>query len=288
MIASRMRRLLVGLVVGVGILLGGCNIVSGLGAEPNTVDELLAEARAALSAGESGTAVRLLERAFEKDSTDVRVRVELGNALYSDGDLDLIAVRAAAQHLAVDPDSSGTVDSSTAHPRVNRVCTDGASPEPSSDHFASISMEAEPIARLVNRGALIDRVRTLVVEGTIEQRSGALAEAPVGLRRKGFLVGAATVFMQGSLGLREAIVETESTLYFDRQAEPRGAFLVCAPDDSALDRDHEALCALGTLAARAVHWLEARAELSGSTRSRALVEWLQRVDRGASARAGCT
>lgn len=288
MIAFGMRRLFVGLVLGAGILVGGCNVFGGLGAEPNTVEDLLAEARAALSAGESGTAVRLLERALKIDSTDIRVRVELGNALYSDRDLDLFALREAAEHLAVDPDSSGSAASSTAHPGVDRVCTDGTNPETSSHRYASISMGARPIDRLVERRGLIDRVRILVVQGTIEQRSGVLTEAPARLQRKAFLVGAATVFMRGSIGLRDAIVETESTLYFDRQADPRGAFLACAPDDSALDRGHEALCELGVLAGRAVRWLEARARLSGSSRTRGLVQWLRRVDRGASARAGCT
>lgn len=288
MIAPGMRRILVGLVLGAGILVGGCNVFSGLGAEPNTVEELLAEARAALSAGESGTAVRLLERALDKDSTDVRVRVELGNALYSDRDLDLFAFREAAEHLAEDPDSSAAAGSSTAHPGVDRVCTAGADPETSSDRYTSISVEAAAIDRLVGRRALIDRVHSLIVEGTIEQRSGALNEAAARLRRKAFLVGAATVFMRGSIGLRDAILETESTLYFDRQVGPHGAILACAPSDSALDRAHEALCDLGAEADRAVRWLDARAELSGGTRTKDLVQWLQRVDRGTGARAGCT
>lgn len=282
-----MVRLVSCLFLGVVVLVGGCNVFEGLGTQADSVETLLADARLALNAGNTSKAVSLLERAFEKDSTDIRVRVELGNALYSDRNLDLLTLRNVAEHFVGDSDSSKTARTSAMDSPVRRVCTDGAKPDESDRRYSRISFDAATIARVASRRSVIERVHSLVVEGVIYRRSGVLANGSVRVRRKAFLVGAATTLMQEAVGVRDAFIDSQSNLFLDRQSSPPGAFVACAKNRPGLERNHEAVCALSDGVEQTIQWLGERAELSGTDRKTALVERLDAIVEASRTRVGC-
>lgn len=288
MVARGIVRLVSRLLLGVVILLGGCNVFEGLGTEADSVETLLVDARLALNAGNTSRAVALLERAFEKDSTDVRVRVELGNALYSDRNLDLLTLRNVAEHFVGDSDSSKAARTFTRGNTARRACTDGAKPDASDRRYSIIPFDAGPIPRLVSRRSVIERVHALVVEGVIHRRTGVLANASVRVRRKAFLIGAATTLMQEAVGVHDAFVDSQSDLFLDRQSSPPGVLIACAKNQPRLERNHEAICALSDGAEQTIQWLGERAELSGTDRKTALVERLDAIVEASQTRAGCS
>ncbi|MFB6098768.1 MAG: hypothetical protein ABEK84_06610, partial [Salinibacter sp.] len=110
----------------VGLLVGGCNVFEVSPLRSSNVDTLLAEARTALAGDNPYRAVRLLKRAYEIDSTDVRVRVELGNALYSKQGLDVFALRDAVKHLVDSTQSSSASVGGASTRERGKVCTEGA------------------------------------------------------------------------------------------------------------------------------------------------------------------
>jgi len=270
-----------------GLLVGGCNVFGGFASGSNTVDALLADARTALATGDTSRAVRLLEQAFDKDSTDVRVRVELGNALYAERGLDIFALRTAAGHLVGASDSS---DASTAAraSRVETVCTDEAQPEAVPDRYDSVPADADPVRRLVERSSVAERVRRLVVTGVLERRPDALSSARRGVRQKGLLVGAITAVAKGVIDAHGVFETTESSLYLDRGAEPHRALVACAGAEGPLGQNHDALCALGAAARRGVQWLQDRDSAPEEDQGSLLIERLQDLDDAVSARIGCS
>jgi hypothetical protein len=270
-----------------GLLVGACNVFDVSSPEPNTVDALLADAQTALAADEASRAVRLLERAFDKDSTDVRVRVELGNALYADRGLDVFTLRAAAEHL-VELSKSSKAPSTARSVRENTVCTDGARPEMSADRYDSIPLDADPVRPLVEHASTVERVRRLVVGGVLERRAEALASARARYRRKGLLVGAVTGVATGVVGVHAAFDTTDGSLYLDREFEPDRALVACAGTDDALGRRHDALCALDAAARRGVQWLQDRNRSAAEDRGSVLIDRLQDLAAAASARIDCS
>lgn len=272
---------------GVGLLVGACNVFGVSDPEPNTVDALLADARSALTVGNTSRAVRLLERAFEKDSTDVRVRIELGNALFLDRGLDVFTLRAAAEHL-VGPSGSAGTSTLTPSPREGAVCTDGAQPEEAADRYSSVPLDAEPLRRLAEHASVVERVRRLVVEGVLERRSTALSKTDVRVRRKGLLVAAVTIVTRMVIDVHDIFETTESRLFLDRGAQSPRALVACAGSERALTEDHEALCALSNATDQAVQWLQDRNRLSGSDQGAILVERLQTIADAITARIDCS
>lgn len=264
-------------IVGVGLLVGGCNVFDVSKSEPRTVDALLTDAQSALTAGNTARAVQLLERAFDKDSTDVRVRIELGNALYADRDIDVFTLRAAAEHLVDPAKSVSRFTSAPSSPADDSVCTDGARPEASSGRFAAVPLDAEPLLRLVEHTPVIQRVRRLVVTGVLARRTEAFSEAGVRIRRKGLLVGAVTAVAEAGIGVHDVFDVTDSALFLDREAQSGRALLACADTDRLLTEDHEALCGLRTAATRAVQWLQDRNRLSGSDQTAVLIDRLDTI-----------
>lgn len=274
------------LLVG-GLLLGGCNAFDVSSFQPDTVDALVADANAALTNGNASRAVQLLERAFDKDSTDVRVRVELGNALYAKHGLDVFALRTAAEHLV---ELSGSSEGSAADRSVRdeSVCTDGARPGTVPERYESIPLDADPLRRLVDRTSVVERVQGLVVEGVLERRPEAFASARPNVRRKGLLVGAVTAVAEEVIDVHAVFDTTGSSLYLDREAEPHRALVACAETDGLLAQTHDALCALGTAARRGVQWLQDRTPSSEEDQDSVLTERLQTLADAADARVDCS
>lgn len=270
-----------------GLLVGACNVFDVSTPEPDTVDALLADAQTALSAGDASRAVRLLERAFDKDSTDVRVRAELGNALYAERGLDVFTLRAAAEHLVEGAKSSGASSADQFSRRAN-VCTDGARPEMSSDRYDSVPLGADPLRSLVEHAPVVERVRRLVVEGVLERRAEALSSARSRYRQKGLLVGAVTVVATEVIDVHAAFDTTGSSLYLDREADPHRALVACADTEDALGRRHDALCALDTAARRGVEWLRDRSRSSEEDPDPVLIGRLEDLAGAASARIDCS
>lgn len=274
-------------VLCVGLLVGGCNVFDGTAPGPDTLDELLTDARTALAEGNSAQAVELLERAFEKDSTDVRVRIELGNALYSERGLDVFVLRAAADHL-VEPSDSSASSTGRASTDNTDVCTDGARPASAAERYVRIPMGADSLRRLAERTSVVERVRGLVVEGVFNRRSEAFAKANVSMRRTGFLVGAVTKVAAAVVGVRKNVVATESTLFLDREAHPHRALVACAGGEDTLARNHDALCALSDATQSSVQWLQARNRLSErGDEGAVLIDPLQDLADAARLRTGC-
>ena len=270
-----------------GLFLGGCNVFDGLSPEPSSVDALLADARTALAAGTPSRAVQLLERAYDRDSTDVRVRIELGNALYAERGLDVFTLRAAAEHLV---GASGSSDSSAAvrSSPNGRSCTDGAQPELRSDRYDRIPVDADPLRRLADRAAVVQRVRRLVVTGVLGRRAEAFSTTEARVRRKGLLVGAVTAGATGVIDARAVLEATGSALYLDRAADPHRALVACAGTDASLGQNRDALCTLEAAARQGVQWLQTRNRLSETDRESVLIGPLRRLADAASARIDCS
>lgn len=271
-----------------GLLSAGCNIFNVSPSEPNTVDALLTDARTALAAGNSSRAIQLLERAFEKDSTDVRVRVELGNALYGEHGLDVFALRAAAEHLVELSDSSSGLSASRPS-RGAKVCTDGAQPDSASERYKHVSIDAAPLRRLADRASVVQRVRDLVVGGVLDRRAALFSTASVRVRRKGLLVAAVTVVAHEIIKVHRVFGPPERTLFFDREGQPEWALVACAESQDTMARTREALCTLSDGTGRAIQWLRARSRLSGGNDDKdVFIGKLEDVADAASARTDCS
>ncbi|MFB6273098.1 MAG: hypothetical protein ABEL51_09425 [Salinibacter sp.] len=255
--------------------------------EPNTIEELIADARMALAAGNATRAVELLEQAYEKDSTDVRVRIELGNALYSKHGLDLLALRSAAGVL-VEPSDSTSASESSRSGAGEEVCTRGAEPDPSADRYRQVRMDADPLRRLADRTSVVKRVRRLVVEGVFERRSATFDSTSVRVRRKGLLVRSVTVITSQLLETRQVLGASGRSLFFDREGQPSQAFVACAGSESVLARSHDALCALSDATRRGLQWIRDRNRLAGRDETSVLISRLETVAHAGSARTNCS
>lgn len=270
-----------------GLLVGGCNVFGGSVSGPDTVDALLDDAQTALSTGDPSRAVGLLEQAFDEDSTDVRVRVELGNALYAERGLDVFTLRAAAEHLVESSDSSGASTAEWSSQGEN-VCTDEAQPEAVPDRYDSVPRDADPLRRLVDRSSVVGRVQRLVVRGVLERRPDAFSSARRRVRQKGLLIGAITAVAKGVIDVHGVFETTDGSLYLDRGAEPHRALVACAGAEGPLGQNHEALCALGAAARQGMQWLQDRDPALEEDQGSLLIERLQDLAAAASARVDCS
>jgi hypothetical protein len=270
-----------------GILVGGCNVFDVSTPAPNATEDLIADARTALAAGNAARAVELLEEAYAKDSTDVRVRVELGSALYTERGLDVLALRAAAGAVVPGSDSTNASERSRLGTE-EEVCTGGAEPDADAGRYRRVHMDADPLRTVADRASVVERVRGLVVEGVLERRAEELDASSVSVRRKGFLVGAVTVFASQLLAAREALGTPESRLFFDRQGQPPQAFVACAESNSTLAQHHDALCALSDATRRGLQWLRSRNRLAGRDEASVLIERLEIVSHAGRARTNCS
>ncbi|WP_375802662.1 hypothetical protein [Salinibacter sp.] len=277
------------ILLGGGLLIGGCNVFDFANSSPETVDALLDSARSALAAGNSSRAVRLLEQAFKKDSTDVRVRVELGNALHTDRGLDIFALRSAGKHLVIPADSaiSSRVPSSGSTPK-RTVCTDEAQPRQAPNRYTAVPLDAEPLRFLSARRTVVERVHDLVVEGVLRRRTEAFMDTRIATRRKGLLVGAVTTAAKQLIDVQEVFEETGGTLFLDRGAEQGRALLACTETEEALRRSNRALCTLGGATRQAIRWLRDRQQPSEDSQEAVLIDRLQSVTSAASARTACS
>lgn len=265
------------------VLVSGCNVLDGRAPAPKSVDALLADARTALRADHPSRAVRVLERALQKDTTDVRVRVELGAALYAERGLDVFMVRAAMDHLVQDDSTSSP--SPQASRRV--VCTDGAQPSAAPGRYSSVAIAGDPLRALVRREAVVERVRRLVVAGVLERRATAFSGARSSLRRKGRLIGATTVAVRALLHLSERVRAAGGTLFRDREAGSIPALVACAETATALASCRGALCALGRALRRGHEWLRTRDRLSGRKTDAPLTKGFGETAAAATTRANC-
>lgn len=280
------KRMIIGLaLVCVGLGIGGCNVFDGIAPSPDSVDALVSDAETALATGNAARAVRLFERAFEKDSTDVRVRVGLGNALYADREIDVFTLRRATEHFV---ESGKTAETSGVgkSAREQARCTDGA--QPASDGYEAVSLDAAPIQDLTEHASIIDRVHGLVVSGVLENPERGFASVEPRVRRIAFLVGSLTAVAHGVVAVDGVFGTTESTLFLDSEFASGPALVACASNSRALSQLHGALCRLRDGAQRGGLWLQARNEGEDEAQSSVLTERLQMLDDVIRARIDCS
>lgn len=155
MFVSLSRTLGVALVA--GLLLAGCsdNLFSGLDSEGTSDDPdvLLADARAALTKGDTSRALDYLQRAHESDPDHAEVRVTLVGTKFEQNDVDLLTIREIGMYIA---DGSKAARAKAAG---NYICTfDG---DPSS--YETFDFAAAPaFQRLANLADLFEEAETLL------------------------------------------------------------------------------------------------------------------------------
>jgi hypothetical protein len=259
----------------------GCNVMDGLGPSATGVDALLSDARTALATGHPQRAVRLLETAYETDSTNVEVRVALSNALYAAQDLDVFTLRSAVERL----NGKGTVPGPESSRKM--VCTEGASPDRAPERFRAVPIGGdEALRRFANRQRLLHRVSRLLVDGVLARRPGAFAELPPEMQAKGYLLATLTGMGRHLGRVRTAVLETKTTLYLDTEAA-RSSLVACSPTPAARTLVNEALCRLQDDTQRALVWLRARNDQVGSDQTGVLIEPLRRHAEMLRGRSSC-
>jgi hypothetical protein len=250
-----------------GSVLFGCNVFDGVQPEPSSVDALLADARVAMTNGNSERALRLLETAHDRDSTHIGVRIELANAIYASNDLDLFTVRSAVEHL------SGTGDSPPNN-GIEPVCTGGGDSAPSSRQFEPIMLE-EALEEFASYREQMRRVSRLVVTGGIQRRGEAFSKEPPSARVKGYLLAALTRVSLRLLTIQDEIQDTNTTLYVDvEDATPR-AFIACGGTTESIARAERSFCRGAQGTQEAISWLQARNDLIGSDQSSLIIDLLE-------------
>ena len=281
------RRAVVGVaLLSAALVVAGCNVFGGIVPTPDTVDALVDDAETALTAGNTARAVRLYERAFEKDSTDVRVRVGLGNALYADRGLDVFALRRAAEHFvesAADPGASAAGQGAPA----STVCTEGARPA-ASERYDVVSLDAESIRGLTEHASLVERVHRLVVAGVLEKTASGFASAEPDIRRTGFLVGSVTAAARRVVDVHRVFEAKGGTLFLDAESPSGRALIACGSTEADVRRQHGALCRLGDAARQGRQWLQARSQTDGEAQGSILTERLGALDDAIRARIDCS
>lgn len=276
------------LLIGGVFVAAGCNVFEGMSPSPTTVSGLLAEGRSALAEGEASRAVRLLERAYERDSTHIGVRVELGNALYADRGIDVFTVRAVLRHLGRDSISAtGARSSLDTAAREATVCTDGAQPRGGDGRYVPVPLDHESLRPLREHGATIERVRSLVVDGVLHERAVAFSDAAMRVREKGRLIGALTLLMSEIIRLQEKLTAVGGSLYRERRPSSP-ALVACAPTEDRLEEVRQALCQLGGAGEQAVEWLARRHALLGRGQNSVLIAPIETFIETVNGRAKCT
>lgn len=246
----------------------GCNVFDDVQPEPSDVEDLLADARVAMTKTNHQRAVRLLEKAFEKDSTHVEVRIELVNALYAAHGVDVFTVRSAVEHV------NGGVPSNSVDTDGD-VCSEKVDPGRSPERFRVVSFEEEALRTLLGQWERMQRASHLLVEGVLQQRAGAFGRQPPDVRMKGYLLAALTQVSLRVIALEQVVRDATGTLYVDADAQPSRAFVACASTEEMLSRMEQSLCQLKDEAVRAVAWLQARNEVVGSERTTLLIDLLE-------------
>lgn len=248
----------------------GCNAFSGIQPEATRVDDLLSDARIAIKKGEHQRAVRLLETAFDKDSADVEVRIELANALYAAHGVDVLSVRSAIDHVNGTGAGAETLAENTGD------CTEPAPPADSTAQFLSVSFERDDaVGRLATEIEQFRRVSALVLEGVLQRRMDAFGEEPPRVRAKGYLIAALARVSTRLVLVRNVLQGTESTLYVAADSEGPREIAACGPTSGDVAQVEDALCRLGQSGVRAVAWLRSRNDLVGSEQTSLLIDPLE-------------
>ncbi len=256
------------------------------GTVSDDVDVAVQDAVIARQSGDYDTAVKILERAHERDAANPKVRVELATTLLERDDIDLLDVDRIAQFIS---EGVGAEARTQTAPRTTDVARSGAACVYASDADAE-AFEMTAIAGftdLVDEVASIERANELlatvlppqitefdlctnVVDGELTyDRGGALAALyEQGLSetqvRQVLAVNALARIIDAYLFVSTEI-EQEVTWY--RLGD--GSVALCADDPAALqDEVEEAVAGFGV----AVLSLDARASLLGNAAASDLVD----------------
>lgn len=241
----------------------------GLQSEPSGVEPLLAEADVAMTKGEPNRAVRLLETAFERDSTHVGVRVELANALFAAQDVGILSVRAAVEQV----NGTGSAGNDAA-PTAN--CTGERALADRSGSFARVSLrESTPLGRLAGSADLFARASRLVVDGVLQRRADALGAAPTSRQLKAYFLAALTRMGQRLRAVYTELRDTEATLYVAADGASSPAVVACGETRTARAAVERALCRLEQGTRQATSWLRIRNERTGSEQTNLLISRLE-------------
>ena len=271
-------------VIAMSVLLGtgalGCNAYDGLGPSATHVDDLLADAQTALTTGHPRRAVQLLETAYQKDSTNVEVRVELTNALYASQNIEVFTLRAALRRLSEGQKATG------AETTEGTICTAGIAPAGSLERLGRGRLEeAEAFLRLVEHREHLRRGSRLLVDGVLSRRRESFVALPADMQAKGYLLAALTRMGQRLLNVRTAVLRTESTLYLDTD-DPL-ALVVCSSTETARDRVERSLCRLQGGTQQALFWLRLRNDRTHSEQTGLLIDALTRQAKVLRGRLSC-
>ena len=259
--------------------LAACDETGNLG-ETEDVEIAVQDAIIARQSGDYDKAVQILERAYERDTTNAKVRVELATTLLERDDIDLLDVDRIAQFISEGVGAEGRVETAA---RSGAACVYAGDPGAESFELTSI----EGFTDLVAEVASIDRANDLlatvippqigefdlcsnVVDGQLSyDRDGALAALyDQGLTetqvRQVLAVNALARIIDAYLFVSTEIVQ-EVTWY--RLSD--GTIAICADNPEALQDEAEvAVADFG----EAVLSLDARASLLGNSTASELVD----------------
>ena len=262
---------------GIGL---GCNVFDGLQSNPRGVEALLGDADVAMNKGEPQRAVQLLERAFEKDSTHVGIRVELVNALYAARGVDLVSVRAAIEQVNGTDATKEAVDGADAN------CSGAEEPSNNPASLSPVPIHDETaLGQLATHADLFRRASQLLVDGVLRRRADALGAIPTSRRLKAYLLASLTRMGERLWAVREVLQETEGTLYAaGGGASQTSAIVACGDTRGAREEVESALCRLKEGTGQAVSWLRTRNALASSEQASLLISLL--ASHGAALRTG--
>lgn len=267
-------------VLGLGTGTLGCNVFEVGEPTATSVEDLLADARVAMTKNDPQRAVRLLEDAFKKDSTNVEVRIELVNALYAAHGVDVFSLRTA-----LEPGEVKATAAKTDPP----VCSAGGDSTRSSEGATVfIDRESNRLQELEGHRKRMQRASRLVIQGVLEERPEAFAAEAHDTRAKGYLLAALTRASLRLLAVQTAVRETKGTLYVDDSGSASSrAFIACGPSTEAVVRIERTLCRLEEGFSQAVSWLRSRNELVGSEQTSLLISPLETNASAVQARRAC-
>lgn len=254
--------------------LTGCNAFDFQNADaPRDVPTLLANARAAVNAGDYEGAVAALETAHEIEPENVEVRVELANALYLEAGLDILTMKEVSDFLS-GVDLSGVPSSSTlgaAKFGSGLECTNGKDPRVNGYRLISLSDERSVIAFLDQEG-VIDRVAKLLL---LDPENNAQFQAlGIKVQARGLLVAAFNRVATMIVELWHAAREFNASIYRDENYD----VVFCAPTELELDETEETACASAARLNRARRLLILRNRIfSPENDNSELIEALTRV-----------
>ena len=252
------------LLVGLSGVLVGCNVFGGQTGSAETVPELLADARIALTKGETGRAVSLLEAAHDLDSTHVGVRVELSNALFADRGYDVFLLREALHAFTQYKPQKGASEK-------RAVCSGERAPDSVAAQYNAVDVgEGSSIQAVMGQTTVINRVRNLLLRGVFEVRGERLAARDNRSRMKAYLLGTLAKAGFGVQEMARELTSTEASLYYG-EGSSVGQFVACAKSREGLDRVETSLCAYQERLAQSVDWLDRRNQLVGSERESVLL-----------------